>query len=75
MCNMCDYQATLHNSLETHKKTIHEDVKYMCTRCDYQEMDKGNLKRHESIHEGLIGVIGVTIQLHNRTILRITKKV
>ena len=65
MLNICDYQATLQSSLQTHKKTIHEYVKYMCTSCEYQETDKSNLKRHESFHENVIGVIGVTTQLHN----------
>ena len=78
MCNMCNYQETLQSSLNAHKEVIHEGAEYLCNMCEYETTFKGNFKIHkESFNEGITGicVIGVTMQLHNRVILRNIKKV
>ena len=40
-----------HDSLTTHKKLVHEGVKYSCSQCDHQFKNQGYLEGHKlSVH-------------------------
>ena len=46
-CSHSDQQFTQNASLWTHKKFVHEGVKYSCDQCEYQAGQKDNLKAHK----------------------------
>ena len=46
--------ATTKESLDRHKRSVHEGMKYPCGQCEYQATTKENLDRHKrSVHEGI----------------------
>jgi hypothetical protein len=50
----CEYQATEQGSLNRHRQTNHEVVKYLCNQCEYQASAHYILNRHrKSNQEGL----------------------
>ena len=53
-CDQCEYTATQHGHLKTHKQAKHEGIRYPCDQCEYAATHLANLKRHiESKHEGI----------------------
>ena len=53
-CKECGKQMANKDSLETHIRAVHEQVKYPCGQCEYQSTTKGSLERHRrSVHEEL----------------------
>ena len=54
MCNECGKQFSYKAGLYTHKKSIHEGLKYPCDHCNYIATRKDSLKRHiNSSHPGV----------------------
>ena len=53
-CEECKAEFEYKTSLYSHKKSIHEGVRYSCEICNYKATRLGHLKRHkESIHHGV----------------------
>ena len=51
-CDQCDKQYGRLSSLNIHKKSIHEGVKYPCNLCNYKANRLGSLQLHiNSVHE------------------------
>ena len=42
-CGQCEYQATRKESLDQHKISIHEEIKYHCVQCGHQVTSMCNL--------------------------------
>ena len=45
---LCDYQTTAPRNLTTHKKSIHDGIKYTCTICGFQATRPSHLSTHIS---------------------------
>ena len=53
-CDQCHKTYASLGSLNIHRKSSHEGVKFACDQCDQQYNDSSNLKRHiRSKHEGI----------------------
>ena len=35
-CEQCEYMATRKESLDQHKRSVHEGMKYQCVKCKHQ---------------------------------------
>ena len=53
-CDQCQKTYSGKGALYTHKKSVHQRIKYACDQCDYQAAQKVNLTLHiQSKHEGV----------------------
>ena len=54
ICNECGKQFSYKAGLHTHKKSIHEGLKYPCNQCNYIGTRKDSPKRHiNNAHGGV----------------------
>ena len=50
----CSDKATQEDYSLTHKRSVHEGVKFSCDQCNYKAKWKSSLRKHiKSIHEGV----------------------
>ena len=42
-CPQCEYQATTKESLDRHKRSVHEVIRYPCGQCEDQATTKSYL--------------------------------
>ena len=53
-CDKCDRKYSSYSSLYSHKRSVHEGVKFDCSQCDYQTSHQSSLGRHiQKVHEGV----------------------
>ena len=52
-CNSCDKSYDRILTLQTHKRTVHDKIRFKCTSCNYEATQISHLKTHQRIiHEG-----------------------
>ena len=47
----CNYHATIKESLDKHKKAVHEGVKYSCRQCENPTTNMNNLAEQKMIEQ------------------------
>ena len=54
-CNQCNYEGNQRVILDSHVRSIHNNLWYHCEFCEHKTSQKSNLNRHVQIkHEGLV---------------------
>ena len=51
-CDQCPYEANRKGLMETHKRSVHENLFFECNQCEYKASQKSHLKPHiQAKHE------------------------